>query len=328
MKCAVYEPADKAQRGNVMQNRSDKIKRKIRTCAGLTGRGTLVAAASIGLASKGYGALVTIQLDDHISPNSQLSYDLDGDGELDVSFLTGTVSDLFITGTSMKAEFLPLSGCTYGACGSIIRYDSLGYYLVQAHQPGELISGTFEPCSGGGSQKAWLTIGSSGPFFEPTSPRFAGFSFVKYVAGDTLAYNGWAELEVTESQPGVYELNVIALGYETEPFTPVPAGGVATAVTGTKPPASGLSLQAAPNPFNTYTQIEFKSPRDGTGKMRIYDVAGKLVRNIGQTRIEKGLNSVIWDAKNDAGFRVPSGVYFFRLEAFGSTHTRKMVLVD
>ena len=311
-----------------MFNRSKKLKRKLRSCAGLTGSGTLVAAASLGLVSKGYGAIVTLQLNDHISPNSQLGYDIDGDGDLDVTFRTGTIDTPPVTGASMKAEFMFVGGCTYGICGSVVRYDSLGYSFIKPHQAGELISGYGSPCSYPGSDASWLTIGSGGPFFEPTSPRYAGFSFVQHVPPDTLVYNGWAEIEVTEPQPGVYDLDVIAIGYETEPFIPVPAGGVVTAATGNTPPASGLSLQNTPNPFNNQTLIEFVLPQAGTASIRIYDAAGRLVRTISQPRGQKGLNSVKWNANDDAGNRVPSGVYFGRLEAFGKVQTHKLVIIE
>jgi hypothetical protein len=312
-----------------MHSRSKKLKRKLRACAGLTGSGTLVAAASLGLVSKGHSAIVTLQLNDHVAPNSQVSYDVDGDGELDVTFRTGTASSLSITGASMAAEFLQIGGCTFGVCGSIVRYDSLGYSLVQAHQPGELISTSATPCSRGVNfyNAAWLNIGSSGPFFEPTSPRYAGFGFVASTVGDTLLYNGWAEVQVTEPTPGDYELEVIAIGYETDPFTPVPAGGFVTAVTNDTPPI-GLSLRNTPNPFNEQTKIEFQLPESGTVAIRIYDAAGRLVRTVMHTRAQKGLNSVEWDAHDEAGKRVPSGVYFCRLEAFGITRAHKMVVVE
>jgi flagellar hook assembly protein FlgD len=112
------------------------------------------------------------------------------------------------------------------------------------------------------------------------------------------------------------------------PGTPVPAGGIVTAVTGNTPPASGLSLQNTPNPFNDQTQIEFELPQAGTAAIRIYDAAGRLVKTISQTRGQKGLNYVKWDASNDAGRRVPSGVYFCRLEAFGITRTHKLVVIE
>jgi hypothetical protein len=278
--------------------------------------------------SKGHGAIVELQLNDHVPPNSELSYDIDGDGELDVTFRTGTLVDFYTAGTGMKAEFLQYGGCTFGICGSIVRYDSLGYSIVQDLQAGELISGVAVPCMRGNPGLSWLTVGSTGPFFEPTTPRYAGFCFVSTPSPDTLLYNAWAELEVNEPQPGEYDLEVIAIGYETEPFTPVPAGGVATAVTGHSTPAIGLSLRNTPNPFNEQTRIDFDLPEAGAAVIRIYDTAGRLVRTIGRDRAQKGLNSVEWDASDDAGHRVPSGVYFCRLEAFGITRSHKLVLVE
>jgi hypothetical protein len=195
--------------------------------------------------------------------------------------------------------------------------------MAKAHQPGEMISGTIN-----NPIQAWLTLGSGGPFFEPTSPRYAGFTFINYTVFDTLALNGWAELEVTEPQPGIYELDVIAIGYETEPFTPVPAGGIETAVKDNQVPASGLSLRIAPNPFSAQTQIEFQLPKAGEVSIHIYDAAGQLVRTLDYSEARQGVNSIKWDASDDANRRVPSGVYFCRLEAFGKVYTHKLVIIE
>ena len=313
-----------------MHNRSKKLKRKIRTCAGLTGSGTLIAAATLGLVSKGYGEIVYLQLDDHISPNSQLGYDIDGDGNIDVNFMTGNGSlwGLPFAGASMRAEYHMLSGCTFGVCGTVVRYDSLGYSLALPHQAGELIYGSFQDlCYTPGDNPAWLALGSSGPFFEPTSPRYAGFSFVT-VAPETLSYNAWAELEVTEPRPGEYELDVIAIGYETEPFVGIEAGHTFTGITENISPTRGLALNNTPNPFNAQTQIEFQLPSTGTATIQIYNAAGRLVRTITYKHAQQGMNSVNWNGYNDSGRRVPSGVYFCRLEALGITQTRKMIIIE
>jgi hypothetical protein len=321
----------RVERRAIMNDRSKKLRRKLRRCAGLTGSGTLIAAASLGLTSKGHAEIVTLQLNNHISGNSQVSYDLDGDGELDVTFFVGSgFPFLSLAGARLRAEILNV-GCTYGICGRVIRYDSLGYSLVQPHQAGDTISCPLDViCSWPESEGSWLAIEGSGPFLDPTSPRYAGFSFMKIVPVpiDTLVFNAWAELAVTEPQTGEYELDVIAIGYESEPGMPVPAGGIVTAAPENMPPAAGLLLQNTPNPFNRQTRIMFQLPTEGMASIRIYDAAGRLVRTINRGHAQKGLNTVGWDGRDDGGRRVSAGVYFCRLEALGLTREHKMILVE
>ncbi len=40
-----------------------------------------------------------------------------------------------------------------------------------------------------------------------------------------------------------------------------------------------------------------------------------------------GSNDLAWDGRNQAGVSVPSGVYFFRMQAGSFSQTRKMLLV-
>jgi hypothetical protein len=68
----------------------------------------------------------------------------------------------------------------------------------------------------------------------------------------------------------------------------------------------------APNPFNPLTKISFSAAQAGKVTIRIYNVAGQLVRTL-DTKVEKaGPASVTWDGRNNAGRGVVSGVYFYK----------------
>jgi hypothetical protein len=92
-------------------------------------------------------------------------------------------------------------------------------------------------------------------------------------------------------------------------------------------PVELLLFQNMPNPFNPVTAIRFYLPRDADAALSIYAVNGKLVRTLVDGRLPAGLREVAWDARNDAGKPVASGVYFYRLTAEGQALTRKMVLL-
>jgi hypothetical protein len=84
-----------------------------------------------------------------------------------------------------------------------------------------------------------------------------------------------------------------------------------------------------PNPFNPMTTIRFVVPagprRDHT--LRIYDVAGRLVRELSSGSIEPGVHDVRWDGTDDRGTQVSSGVYLYRVSVGTESLRGKMVLL-
>lgn len=88
--------------------------------------------------------------------------------------------------------------------------------------------------------------------------------------------------------------------------------------------------QNAPNPFNPSTSIEFGMPAGASGNVTIdiFDVAGKLVRTLLNESRGSGTWRVTWDGTTNAGSRVSSGVYFYRLRTPQFVQTRRMTLVD
>jgi hypothetical protein len=106
----------------------------------------------------------------------------------------------------------------------------------------------------------------------------------------------------------------------------------ASGVTGIDPeplaPSQFALYQNAPNPFNPSTEIRYDVPSSGGHvQLRVYDVHGRLVRTLVDTREEGGAKSLIWDARDDSGALVATGVYFYRLDAPGFSETRKMVVM-
>jgi subtilisin family serine protease len=104
------------------------------------------------------------------------------------------------------------------------------------------------------------------------------------------------------------------------------ATGVLEMADGKRAPALLLD-QNYPNPFNPSTWIPFYLPADGDASMRIFDVKGRLVKNLRERWYSKGPHSVRWDGTDDRGVSVASGVYFCRLEQGGEMQTRKMTLL-
>jgi hypothetical protein len=102
--------------------------------------------------------------------------------------------------------------------------------------------------------------------------------------------------------------------------------------TGTDPPADippvYFLANNYPNPFNPVTTITYGIDGRTPVTLRIYDVAGRLVRTLVNAVQEPGNRyTVTWDGRNAFGRNVSSGIYFCRLTTGARTSTRKMVLL-
>jgi hypothetical protein len=93
----------------------------------------------------------------------------------------------------------------------------------------------------------------------------------------------------------------------------------------------GISALRAnvPNPFNPTTTIRFDLAHDGHVRLRIYDVAGRIVATLVDEPMTASFGkSVLWNGLDASGQRAPSGVYFSQLVTEDLTATRKMVLLQ
>jgi len=96
------------------------------------------------------------------------------------------------------------------------------------------------------------------------------------------------------------------------------------------PPASALTLaQNAPNPFNPSTTIAFTvDPAGGPWNLRVYDLAGRLVRTLAAGPAVADSLSAVWDGTDRAGRPVAAGVYRYRLAQGGRSESRSMALLE
>ncbi len=79
---------------------------------------------------------------------------------------------------------------------------------------------------------------------------------------------------------------------------------------------------AYPNPFNPTTTISFSLKEAGEVRVAVYDVSGRLVRDIVHQAMNAGEHRVAFEARD-----LPTGVYLARLECAGFTRTEKVVLL-
>jgi hypothetical protein len=82
-----------------------------------------------------------------------------------------------------------------------------------------------------------------------------------------------------------------------------------------------------PNPFNPATKIKFQLPEAQNVKLTIYDMRGSKIRTLVNTNYPAGEHVVSWDATDNNGNRVASGLYVYRFEAGRFSKINKMILL-
>jgi len=91
---------------------------------------------------------------------------------------------------------------------------------------------------------------------------------------------------------------------------------------------SGYTLsQNYPNPFNPATTIRFSLPTAEAVTLEVFNLLGQKVKELRSGELSAGTYTVRWDATNEAGQDVASGVYFYRLSTDSFTQSKKMILL-
>ena len=86
-------------------------------------------------------------------------------------------------------------------------------------------------------------------------------------------------------------------------------------------------LEVSPNPFKDKLNIRYQIPEKNRVNMKIYNVAGLLVKDFSlySSGIGGQVSVKVWDGKDNSGQQVPSGVYFVRLETPSKSITKKII---
>jgi len=92
------------------------------------------------------------------------------------------------------------------------------------------------------------------------------------------------------------------------------------------PQSASLGLNY-PNPFNLETTIPYTVGNVGPVSIRIYDVAGQLVRELVSQAHERGEYKAVWNGTNWAGSVVSSGMYLVRLRTDEHVEMKKVMLL-
>ncbi len=102
--------------------------------------------------------------------------------------------------------------------------------------------------------------------------------------------------------------------------------GVSSAGASHGVPALALR-QNAPNPFRSATSIAYTLPSPQPVSLAVFDVQGRLVRELVSGRQPAGDHSVTWDGRDSGGREAVNGMYFYRLSTAEGVLKKKLTVM-
>ncbi len=276
--------------------------------------------------------------------------DLNEDGYLDILFSnrrddeTRDIYSYVYWGSasgysSANLDSLPTRGASLGPTkdlGSIYRRDSVEVYLSSVFDAG------YEANWG---NMYWLVQVPSGSYL-----------YMQVRTGDTpepdTTWSGWVEISWGGSVPDT--LNSRCIQYRALMGTDYRATpslhdvriqyelvGVEEKLINDQLPMTNYQLfDNYPNPFSRTTTIPYCVPRSRGAEVQggdvstyqlanlsVYDLSGRRVRTLVDAELEAGYYAAPWDGRDEAGDKVPGGIYFYRLAAGKLVSTKKLTFL-
>jgi hypothetical protein len=141
----------------------------------------------------------------------------------------------------------------------------------------------------------------------------------------------WEDSRNNGTKPDIYATRacVLRAGKDGEvDLKPTVDGEKGTSMAPPPVPMPSFSVRSIhPNPFNGSTEITLTLPRAADVVVEIVDVSGRRVRHQRLERVVAGEFSWQFNGNDDAGRRLPAGVYFCRVTVGPHATARKLVVV-
>jgi len=86
--------------------------------------------------------------------------------------------------------------------------------------------------------------------------------------------------------------------------------------------------QNYPNPVVNSTNISFSLPKNADNvELKIYNIKGQLVKKFKMQNAKCGMNSMVWNGRDNSGKPVASGIYFYKLSIDKTEIIKKMIIL-
>jgi len=162
---------------------------------------------------------------------------------------------------------------------------------------------------------------------------FKTYTCSNYIAVINAENNWWGTADAEAIEEMIFhhpdEVKAPTVDYipcATSAFELTDPTGILEVVAGPLPTDFVLS-QNYPNPFNLGTVIEFTLPEPANVEINVYDILGRVVRQVVSGPYSAGTHVVAFDGGDIRNMPLPSGMYLYRITVGEATQTRKMVLL-
>jgi hypothetical protein len=175
----------------------------------------------------------------------------------------------------------------------------------------------FDPAAGA-VEAPWLAWG---PYLwaDGLTPRADGLTWAcsEFSATDGTHPSTSGRDKVADSLLVFFQTDETTRPWYTREVAGAPASGTGTS----------MDLRVAPNPARGPVELAF-TPRVGESwRVEVIDVAGRCVRTLARGVGDGARRSVEWDARDDDGSRVRTGLYWARLSGATATQSRCIALL-
>lgn len=149
----------------------------------------------------------------------------------------------------------------------------------------------------------WSIVVSAGPFNLPAGTT------------DTVAFAFLAGTDLTDLKNNAQDAQTT---WDALDFGP--------AVGEDKTPVA-LDLSFSPGLYTGQGSIFFSIPQNSHTRLDVYDISGRLVRNLVRSQMPGGHYEIYWDGRDARGLETSTGIYFITLTTKDATVVRKAVIV-
>ena len=200
------------------------------------------------------------------------------------------------------------SNIAYIISGRAISYAETWMGVVEHYQLAEIVG---QPTAG--------TNGNVNPFSVPSGYRIS-WTGMKVLKHDGSQHHG---IGILPTIPFERTLEGVRQGRDELLERAVAAvGGTGTFTQTFEVPEAFVLDQNYPNPFNPTTAIRFGLPTPAQVRLEVFDLLGRQVDVLVDRALTEGAHRVFWQPRD-----LPSGIYFYRLQADDFTETKSMLLV-